>query len=121
VASKKIRTPGRGSAATQFKPGQSGNPAGKPKGCRNKLQEDMLAMFCDDWRQHGAAAIEAMRNNNPADYVKVAVALLPRQMAVEATVKAANPDDLTTAELVARLVAAGASASEAPGDPTQLN
>jgi hypothetical protein len=33
----------QGSALTQFKPGQSGNPNGRAKGSRNKLVEDFIA------------------------------------------------------------------------------
>jgi Family of unknown function (DUF5681) len=32
-----------GRELTQFKPGQSGNPKGRPKGSRNKLSEEFLA------------------------------------------------------------------------------
>ena len=32
-----------GRELTQFKPGQSGNPKGRPQGSRNKLSEDFLA------------------------------------------------------------------------------
>jgi Bifunctional DNA primase/polymerase, N-terminal len=39
----------------------------------------------------------------------------------QATVKAFDANDLSTAELVARLVAAGAGAPEATDDPTKLN
>ena len=36
-----------------FKPGQSGNPRGRPKGARNKLGEDFLAGLYDTSRQMG--------------------------------------------------------------------
>lgn len=31
--------------STAFKPGQSGNPAGRPKGCRNKATQTVLALM----------------------------------------------------------------------------
>ncbi|WP_153146433.1 DUF5681 domain-containing protein [Dechloromonas sp. H13] len=31
--------------STAFKPGQSGNPAGRPKGCRNKATQTVIALM----------------------------------------------------------------------------
>ena len=36
-------------ADTWFKPGQSGNPAGRPKGARSRLQENFLAALAEKW------------------------------------------------------------------------
>jgi hypothetical protein len=43
-----------------FKPGQTGNPAGRPKGSRNKLAEDFVADAYQKWQQHGPKALETM-------------------------------------------------------------
>ena len=45
-----------------WRPGESGNPAGRPRGSRNKLAEDFVAALYDDFRDHGAAAIAVCRD-----------------------------------------------------------
>ena len=40
-----------------YKPGQSGNPQGRPRGSRNKLAEDFVADLHDSWKVLGKAAI----------------------------------------------------------------
>ena len=64
-------------------PGQSGNPLGRPKGSRNKLSEDFLNAFAQDFEQHGAAVIEKVRGERPQDYLRVAASLLPKHMEIE--------------------------------------
>jgi Family of unknown function (DUF5681) len=54
-----------------FKPGQSGNPKGRPKGARNKLGEESLPQLCEDFEVHGAAVIERVRQEDPATYIRV--------------------------------------------------
>lgn len=64
--------------STSFKPGQSGNPAGRPKGARNRLSEKLLATLAADFEQHGAAAIIKMREEKPVDYVRTCASLVPK-------------------------------------------
>jgi len=59
---------------TPWKPGQSGNPGGRPKGSRNRLSEDFIRAFADDFEVYGAAVIEEVRRERPSDYENLRVA-----------------------------------------------
>jgi len=63
-----------------FKPGQSGNPAGRPKGARSKLGQAFIADLLADWEEHGAAALIKTREKDPAAYVRVVASLLPKEI-----------------------------------------
>lgn len=86
-----------GRKATQFKPGQSGNPAGKPRGARNKLGEDFIVALHDDFQTGGVAAIQAVRTERPHEYLKVIASLLPKEL------KVTTESDLTDDQLDQRI------------------
>lgn len=86
--------------ATQFKPGQSGNPGGKPVGARNRLQGDFVAKLAEDFEKHGATAIAACRIKKPADYLRVVASLMPKEVDVR------NASDDLTDEDLARIAVA---------------
>ena len=80
--------------------GGSGNPAGRPKGSRNKLSEEFVAEAYTDWCEHGAVAIQTVRETRPDVYVKIVASLLPRQVQAEVT---GPTHEERVAELVERL------------------
>ena len=48
-----------------------------------KLGEDFLADLCEDFARHGAAAIERVRQEDPATYLRVVASLVPKEVKVE--------------------------------------
>jgi ribosomal protein S17E len=68
----------------KWKPGQSGNPAGRPKGARSILQEDFFKALQRKFEQNGEAVLDEMIREKPADFAKMIAGLMTKEM--EATV-----------------------------------
>jgi hypothetical protein len=66
-----------------WQPGVSGNPAGRLRGSRNKLSEEVICALLRDFREHGQKAIAKVRRTQPAAYLKVLALLVPREHKVE--------------------------------------
>src|SRR6516225_11247755 len=67
----------------RWQQGQSGNPAGRLRGSRNKLSEEVICALLRDFRKHGEKAIAKVRRDQPGVYLKVIALLIPREHKVE--------------------------------------
>jgi hypothetical protein len=94
--------------ATALKPWMKGGPSpnyrGRGKGTPNKFSQQLVADFARDWREHGAAAIEQLRRENVAAYVKIATSLVPRELLLQVSrpLIELSDDELQAAALAER-------------------
>jgi hypothetical protein len=87
----------------RFQPGNnsSNGKGGRPLGSRNKLCKAMLEDLAADWREGGVAAIKMLRVENPTQYVRIMVSILPKELLFENT--ATELDDDQLAELIGHI------------------
>ena len=97
--------------------GVSGNPAGRPRGSRNALSEEVICALLRDFRQHGEKAVAKVRRTQPAAYLKILALLVPREQRLEHS----NPiKDLTDEQLEAMIEYIETSLAAQAGGPVQV-
>jgi hypothetical protein len=106
----------------KFASGWSGNPGGSLEATRRSFNKDFLLALAADFKKHGAAAIEKVRKQQPAAYMKICALLVPREMKLEHSggVKAMTDEEIERSiELIKAMIAerdAGANAKVIEGE-----
>ena len=104
-----------------WKPGQSGNPAGRPKGARDRLSNAVYEQIAADWAEHGAEVIKAVRESKPEQYLQVVARLMPASHEVSVVTdgepRFGSLQDLTDEELA--LIMASAPRLTNEGDASE--
>jgi hypothetical protein len=73
-----------------FKPGESGNPAGRPRGAKSKLSETFIEDLRDCWERHGAAALEKCAIEAPEQFLRVVASLMPKDVNLSVEINASD-------------------------------
>jgi hypothetical protein len=68
-----------------YKPGQSGNPKGRPQGSRNKLNEQFIRDLCKAWETYGQSALMTAAMTTPTEFCNMIARLMPRDVDVTVT------------------------------------
>jgi hypothetical protein len=76
---KRSANGGRDPETGQFTKGWKATP-GRPRGSKDKLQRDFVEALTDDFAQRGIEAIERVRTEDPASYLRIIAQILPRDM-----------------------------------------
>ena len=86
-----------------WQPGVPGNPAGRTRGSRNRLSEEVICALLRDFRQHGQKAVARVRQTQPAAYLKILALLVPREHKVEHSNTLKNLSDEQLEAMIAHL------------------
>ena len=101
----------------RFAPGYSGNPGGSLEATRRSFNKDFLLALAADFKKHGAAAIEKVREQQPAAYMKICAPLVPREMKLE---HSGGVKDLTDEELEQAIAAIKAMLAAQAGEAAKV-
>src|SRR2546423_14770400 len=63
---------------TLWKPGESGNPLGRPLGARNKLSQAVIQDIAADWALGGAGTLARVRMSDPATHFREVASIPPK-------------------------------------------
>ena len=74
--------PGSENLMPPWKPGQSGNPAGRKPSSRNQFSEEYICAVHTVWREGGIDALRRLCEEDPAAFVHAAGKLVPKEFGV---------------------------------------
>jgi hypothetical protein len=105
-----------------FEPGRK-KSGGRTKGARNKLSMAFVEALGKEFDAHGEEAIRIMRKENPADFLKIIAAIVPKEFEITDSRLNEIPDDELDAfiEFAKRHLARGIAANADSGKEPPLN
>jgi hypothetical protein len=98
-----------------WKPGQSGNPKGRPLGARQKISEQLLADLAVVWEQQGESVLRRLALEDPGKLAQIAYGLLPRDIFIsveQQTPGNLDPDEWAILRRVIDLIQTNAKGAE---------
>jgi hypothetical protein len=60
------------------------------------MQAKFISALADDFEQHGAAAIAAIREKDPASYIRAIVSLMPKELEVKRPLEELSDEELAS-------------------------
>ena len=65
-----------------WKPGQTGNPKGRPTGARQKLTDSFIRDLSAHYEKHGAEIITRVAEQDPVSYMNIVARFIPKETAL---------------------------------------
>src|SRR5258708_23115544 len=65
---------------------------GRAPGSRNRFSQRLIDDALEHWREHGVAAMNDMRAEDPSGYVRAMFSILPKELTVEAVKSDLTPE-----------------------------
>src|SRR2546423_12563431 len=101
MSNAEVSVPKQRVIGVPFKPGQSGNPSGRPKGSRNRLADAFVTDLRDCWELHGRDVLHRVARDEPAVLLKVIASLLPKTVDLNVALNASDFAERYTMALAA--------------------
>jgi hypothetical protein len=86
-----------------FQKGNNFNPGGRPRGSRNRFAAQFIKDFLKEWEQSGPDALRILAKEEPAKFVAIAAAIIPRDFTLEIETVAAELSDEQLEQMIAKL------------------
>jgi hypothetical protein len=64
----------------RWKPGQTGNPKGRPTGARQRIAEKLLSDIAEVWQACGIDVLKRLAVEEPAKLAQIAYGLVPKDI-----------------------------------------
>jgi len=117
VAEVTAKTPGKQLVPFQWKPGQSGNPKGRPQNAKQKLSDSFLADMLAAWEAKGKEAIDRVIAERPHEFIKAVGAIVPKDINVKTSaLDELSDDDLASMLAAVRSTIAASVGADASGE-----